>query len=129
MNLGLLFDLLSLLQTCAPEVAPETMAALVRVESGENPYAIGVVGARLKKPPSTEEEAVAAAKTLSELGKNFSLGLTQLNKKNLPALGLTLEQAFDPCENLRAGAKILADCYRRAAKTAAPERALYDALS
>jgi type IV secretion system protein VirB1 len=125
-----LLDLLSLLQTCAPEVAPETMAALVRVESGENPFAIGVVGARLKKQPASLEEAVAAAKRLEELGKNFSVGLAQINKKNLPALGLTTyEKAFDPCENLRAGSKILADCYRRAAKTALPARALTDALS
>jgi type IV secretion system protein VirB1 len=130
MYLGLFLDLLSLLQTCAPEVAPETMAAVVRVESGENPFAIGVVGARLKKQPTTLEEAVAAAKRLTELGKNFSVGLAQINRKNLAALGLTTyEQAFDPCENLRAGAKILADCYRRAKKSAPPERALTDALS
>src|SRR3712207_2307036 len=99
MYIALLLDLLSLLQTCAPEVAPETMAALVRVESGENPFAIGAVGARLKKQPTRLEEAVAAAKKLEELGKNFSLGLAQVNRSNLSALGLTTyEQAFDPCE-------------------------------
>jgi type IV secretion system protein VirB1 len=59
-------------------------------------------------------------------GYNYSLGIVQVNRKNLPIYGLTLEAAFDPCANLRVGGAILEDCYRRAAPSPS---ALTDAFS
>ncbi|EGC99197.1 lytic transglycosylase catalytic, partial [Burkholderia sp. TJI49] len=41
-----------LARACAPNVDPETLAALVRTESGFNPYAIGVVGGHLTRQPA-----------------------------------------------------------------------------
>ena len=38
-----MLDFMVLAQQCAPTVAPQTMAAVVQVESSFNPYAIGVV--------------------------------------------------------------------------------------
>ena len=46
-------------------------------------------------------------------GDNVDMGLAQINSKNLPALGLTVEQVFDPCTNIAAGANILAAGYAR----------------
>ncbi|EPT7341098.1 hypothetical protein ACVR8P_005750 [Pseudomonas aeruginosa] len=43
-----MLDFMVLAQQCAPTVAPQTMAAVVQVESSFNPYAIGVVGGRLR---------------------------------------------------------------------------------
>ena len=43
-------DFNALAQECAPQTAPATLAAIVRTESGFNPYAIGVVGGRLDCP-------------------------------------------------------------------------------
>lgn len=92
------------------------MEHVVRVESAFNPYAIGVVGARLARQPNTLEEAVATAASLERDGYNFSLGLAQVNRHNLEAQGLlSYEEAFSACPNLRAGARILADCHARAA--------------
>jgi type IV secretion system protein VirB1 len=127
-----LLQMSALVHTCAPEIAPETMLALVQVESGGNPLAIGVVGARLKTPPTTVEEALLVTEQLEGLGKNFDVGLAQLNQKYLAKLGLTYELAFDPCENLKAASKVLKDCYQRAKKRSAfveEQTALSDALS
>jgi type IV secretion system protein VirB1 len=111
-----MLDFLALAQACAPTVAPQTMAAVVNVESGYNPYAIGVVGGRLARQPGSLEEALATAKQLSSDGWNFSVGIAQVNRYNLPRYEITYEQAFDPCTNLRIGSKILEECFIRASK-------------
>lgn len=96
-------------------VPMEIMEHVVRVESSFNPYAIGVVGARLERQPRNLEEAVATAVRLEQDGYNFSLGLAQVNRHNLAPQGLSnYEIAFAGCPNLEAGARILADCHARA---------------
>ncbi|MBJ7573601.1 lytic transglycosylase domain-containing protein [Luteimonas sp. MC1828] len=96
-------------------VPAEVMHHIVRVESSYNPYAIGVVGTRLARQPRNLAEAVATARQLERDGFNFSLGLAQVNFHNLAKQGLgNYELAFDPCPNLAAGSRILADCHMRA---------------
>ncbi|WP_416270391.1 lytic transglycosylase domain-containing protein (plasmid) [Burkholderia cepacia] len=109
-------DFLSIAQRCAPQIDPTTMAAIVRTESGFNPYAIGVVHGRLRRQPLSAAEAVATARALKETGWNFSVGLAQVNRENWPAYGMTPENAFEPCRNLAAGAAILHSCFSAAAK-------------
>ncbi len=109
--------LAALIQTCAPMVAPSTMASVITVESGVNPYAIGVVGGRLVRQPQNQAEAVATVEMLEQLGMNYSVGIAQVNKKNFKAYGLTLESAFDPCRNLTAGGRILHACYMNSLRT------------
>jgi type IV secretion system protein VirB1 len=111
-----MFDFLVLAHECAPTVAPQTMAAIINVESGKNPYAIGVVGGRLERQPKNHQEAIATAKALTNNGWNFSIGVAQVNRYNLPKYAISLEQAFDACTNIRIGSKILEDCYVRATK-------------
>jgi type IV secretion system protein VirB1 len=105
----------ALAHQCAPNISPVTLQALVKTESGFNPYAIGVVGGHLARQPKSRAEAVATAKALDARGINFSMGLGQVNKNNLAGHGLTYETVFDACANLQAGGNILADCYHRAA--------------
>ena len=105
---------LSLALACAPHVHIETAQALVAIESSFNPWAIGVVGARLERQPGNEAEAVATARALQEGGWNFSVGLAQINVGNLARLSLTLEEGFDPCRNLTAMQSVLLSCFDRA---------------
>ncbi|RDK01135.1 lytic transglycosylase domain-containing protein [Paraburkholderia lacunae] len=105
---------LTLAQQCAPAVAPATTAAVVRVESGFNPYAIGVVHGRLQRQPVNLGEAVATARALDAAGWNYSAGLAQVNRSNWSHFGLTPETVFDPCRNLAASAAILQGCFERA---------------
>ena len=118
-----------LAKACAPGVHHDTLQAIARVESGFNPYAIGVVKGALKRQPRTHAEAVAAAKMLHAQGRNFSMGLAQINKYNLPKYGLNYETVFDPCKNLNAGAQILTDCFNRAEGGKVSQTALQKAFS
>ncbi|MES2899565.1 MAG: lytic transglycosylase domain-containing protein [Pseudomonadota bacterium] len=118
-----MFDFLALAQTCAPAVHPDTMRRLVQVESSFNPYAIGVVGGRLARQPRSHAEALAAVRLLERQGMNYSVGLAQVNMKNFPAYGLSATTMFDPCSNLRAGSRILAECFGRAQRARPTERA------
>ena len=114
---------------CAPLVHLGTAQALVAVESGFNPYAIGVVGGVLQRQPRNRAEALATARQLQAGGWNFSVGLAQINQRNLERLGLTTLAAFDPCQNLRAMQTVLSECFARTAVEAPPQAALRQALS
>jgi len=109
-------EFMTLAEQCAPAVHPTTMAAVVRVESSFNPYAIGVVAGRLERQPRTKAEAVATAKSLEAAGFNFSVGVGQVNRYNLAKYGLSYDSAFEPCHNLRAASLILKECYDRASR-------------
>lgn len=116
----------ALAKACAPSVHVATLQAIVRTESGFNPYAIGVVGGSVKQPTNFTE-AVETVNKLHEQGKNFSMGLAQVNRHNLSKYGLDYKKVFDPCLNLKAGAEILAECFSRA--SGKPQEALQKALS
>ena len=103
-----------LAEQCGSTVHPATLQAVARVESKFNPYVIGVVGGALKKQPETLSEAIAAANKLHREGRNFSMGLMQINKKNLAHFGLNYETVFHPCKNVATGAAILSECFKRA---------------
>jgi type IV secretion system protein VirB1 len=110
-------DFMTLAQQCAPRVSPATMAAIVRTESSFNPYAIGVVHARLLRQPASLEEATATVRALEAGGWDYSVGLAQVNRANWSRYGMSVQNAFDPCLNLAAGAAILQDCYAQARKS------------
>lgn len=123
-------DFVDLSAQCAPNVAPQTMAAIVSVESSHNPYAIGVVDGRLVRQPRSRAEAIATALQLERQGKNFSMGMAQVNRHNLPRYNVTYAQIFDVCTNLRVGARILEECYQRAMPLkGSPQAALRAAFS
>ena len=89
-------DFSALAAECAPWVAPQTLAAIVRTESGFRPYAIGVNnGFRLIRQPVSREEAIVTARWLIDHGYNIDLGLGQINSANLTRLNLSIEDAFD----------------------------------
>lgn len=124
----------SLAARCAPDISPLTMAYIVAHESGNNPYFINVNrGASLKRQPQSEAEAVeVASRLIKNLKKEESIdmGLTMINSNNFSSLGITVEQVFKPCINLRASQTILKDCYSTALKSNPPgQAALRHALS
>lgn len=124
-------DFMMLAQQCAPMVAPRTLMTIVRAESGFRPYAIGVNGkSRLTRQPQTQAEAIAVAINLIGKGISIDLGLAQINSANLPVLGLSIEDAFDPCKNLNAAARLLQSDYQRALSAGyLGDKALVAALS
>jgi type IV secretion system protein VirB1 len=93
-------------------VPAAVMRHVVEVESGFNPYAIGVVGGRLERQPQNLGEALATVHMLEAQGYNFSVGLGQVNRFNLGKYGLdSYEKAFSVCSNLSVASRILSECY------------------
>jgi type IV secretion system protein VirB1 len=121
----------ALASTCAPSVHVRTLSAVVRAESAVHPYAIHINGRRsLSRHPSTERDAVDLAEKLLGRGERIDVGLGQISSGNVKRLGLSLEQAFNPCENLRAAALVLTSCYERGvAVFGEGQAALHAALS
>jgi type IV secretion system protein VirB1 len=103
-----------LLQSCAPNIGPRTMTAIVHVESGGNRFAVRDNTLDRAFYPKSTDEAVRLANYLLGKHHNLDLGISQLNSANLPGLGMSVRQTFNPCDNLRGGASILAGDYRRA---------------
>lgn len=116
---------------CAAAINIRTLGSLVRQESRANPFAININGAKaLDHQPTTQAEAMATAQALLAQGDNIDVGLGQINSRNFQWLGLSLAQLFDPCENLRAAAQVLSDCYARGvAVSGQGQDALHAALS
>jgi type IV secretion system protein VirB1 len=109
-------DLEQWVAQCAPQISVVTMMAIVRVESGGNPYALNINGPKqLAHQPQSSVEAISKASWLIAHGQSVDMGLAQVNSSNLNRLGVTVEQMFDPCANLAAGARILTSYYGSAA--------------
>ncbi len=105
------------------------MSAVVRVESGGDQLALHDNTSRRSFAPDGPEEAAAWANQLIALGHSVDVGLSQINSANLPGLRLSVEAAFEPCTNLRAGATILGGDYAAASQRFGPgQRALRHAL-
>jgi len=97
------------------------MVAIIRTESGFNPLALHVNGDfRLPAAPRTVAAATGWAEWLIQRGYSVDMGLMQINSRNLGMLHMTVAEAFDPCRNLSAGARILTANYLQAAKAAGP---------
>lgn len=151
---------LEMMAACAPNVAPTTLERIIAVESAGQPLAINanvkwvntkdkdgnpvmVVTANGKTKPErkkvtfkspiaikTVQDAVTVAYMAIEAGHSVDLSYMQVNSKNLNALGYSVEDMFDPCKNLAAGARVLTAFYASALpKYKTEQAALKAALS
>lgn len=103
---------LALAMQCAPSIHPDTSHDVARIESSFNPYAIGVVGQK-GYMPRTKEEALSIVDRLKKEGKNYSVGLMQINHANFKKQETNADALFDPCKNLLIFEKIITECYQR----------------
>jgi len=93
-----------------PGAFAERLVAIAGRESGRDPLAIGIDPDPAHGLPassvraSTPAEAAAYARTLIAQGRHIGLGLMQISDAQLARHGLTIENAFDACRNMRAGA-------------------------
>ena len=107
-------DLLTLIATCVPMVAPTTMKAIVLEESRGHPYAIHDGETHRALFPRSRDEAVATARDLIDAGTRIDAGLAQINSENWAWLGLDPVSVFDPCTNLAAAETVLIGTYTTA---------------
>ena len=134
----------ALAQRCAADVPAITLRAIARAESAFRPYALSLNypkrtaaeqglhggGMFLARQPRTLDEARAWTRYLVNRGKTVSIGLLQINSEHAANFGLTWDQLFDPCTNMRIGAHLLRAYYRQAAAVLGDgQQALQFALS
>jgi type IV secretion system protein VirB1 len=106
-----------------------TLRAIARAESGFYPYALSIDYPRriarehgfkdgeifLARQPKNLEEAQMWTHWLLQTGQSVSIGLVQISTQHALGLGLSVDQLFDPCTNVHAGARILKEKYQRSA--------------
>lgn len=121
--------ILGLASQCAPNVAPQTVAAIVQTESRGLPFALNVNGARQPARQRNAADAAATAQRYVAAGYSVDLGLGQINSRNMRRLGLTWTTVFDPCTNIAALGRVLSENFRSVAEGRHPQTALRLALS
>jgi type IV secretion system protein VirB1 len=122
--------LANLLNACAPSVGERTMHAIIAVETGGHPYEIGDNTAHVSYAPRSRSEAITWADYLLARHHNVDLGIAQINSANLPHLGMSVAEAFDPCKNVAAASQVLMYAYQGAIERFGPgQYALRRAIS
>jgi len=96
-----------LASACALGVAVETLSAIVCTESGFDPFSFLDNTTGRSYRPQDQAEAHRLAQPLLAAGHSIDAGLMGINVTNWKWLELTVETAFDPCQNIRAGATVL----------------------
>lgn len=98
-------------------------------ESGLDPLALHDNTTDRKEDAGSRRQATSDAARWVERGDSVDIGLMQINSANLPALGLSVTTALDPCASMAAGAAILRAAYGGGGTPADRQAALLIALS
>jgi len=104
-----------LVQQCASEIATEAVVPLVVTESGGDDLAINVNRGPRVRAGSIAEGAALVRRYMAQ-GYTVDVGLAQINSANFARLGVSIEQAFDPCTNLRLASSLLQEGYGLASR-------------
>ncbi len=105
----------TLAQQCAPEIATEAFVPIVVTESGGDSLQINVnKGPRVRA--GSVAEGAAIVRRYIAAGYSVDVGLAQINSANFARLGVTVEQAFDPCTNLHLASAVLQQSYSLASR-------------
>ena len=104
-----------LAQQCASEVATEAVVPLVVTESGGDDLSINVNRGPRVRAGSIAEGAALVRRYMAQ-GYTVDVGLAQINSANFARLGVSVEQVFDPCTNLRLASSMLQEGYSLASR-------------
>jgi type IV secretion system protein VirB1 len=100
---------------CAPAVALELLAGIAQVESSLRPMAFRD-GTEMAVVRSAGEGVAAAAGALDQ-GREIGVGLFGISDQNARSAGLSIADAFEPCNNFR-----IAEAVFKAERLAAEKR-------
>ncbi|WP_242734304.1 lytic transglycosylase domain-containing protein [Xanthomonas translucens] len=119
---------MTLIVACSIGVHPQTVQAIIKHESGGNPYAINNQARSFY--PTRLEDAQRIAVEQVRAGRSTDVGLMQVNSQHLRKFGVTPKDLLEPCTNIRIGTTILRQDYAQTwAKYRAEKPALLGALS
>ena len=125
----LMLDLVSLVKECAPQVSVSTMLAVIKTESNGQPFIINDNSIKKSFVFNDKNKAIETAYILIRKNHNLDFGLTQINLKNAQKYHLTLNEIFDPCENIKFGGLILTNAYLKNSKNNDSQSALLKSFS
>ncbi|MBO9101872.1 MULTISPECIES: type IV secretion system lytic transglycosylase VirB1 [Rhizobium] len=96
---------------CAPSVAPSTLAAIAQVESRFDPLTAhdNTTGETLLWQNQAQAKQIVTDRL--DARHSLDVGLMQINSRNFSMLGLTPEEALQPCTSLSAAANLLGSRY------------------
>ncbi len=109
-----------LAQQCAPTVAPRTLAAIVKVESGGDPLAMWDNTTGKRYLPATVPQAQSILSALMAEGHQVDVGIGQVDTENFARYGLNTRNVFNACTNLHVAGEILQSAYRQSESTYGP---------
>lgn len=102
-------------QSCAPMIEVQTLAGVISLESGFQPFAIRInSGKPLAAQPTSKAEAIELATSLVADHQDVQIGLGGISVEELRKLELSISEGFEPCLNLKATATLLNGYYRLA---------------
>ena len=122
-------DFAGLAARCAPGVPVWVLRGVARTESDFHPWMLHDNSTRASDSPASLAAAETEAAAWMAEGHSVDLGLMQINTANLPALGMTIGTALDPCASLAGGAAVLRAAYGVGPVDASQQAALLMALS
>jgi type IV secretion system protein VirB1 len=122
-------DFMTLASRCAPSVPAAMLEAVARTESGLDSLALQDDTTGRKVQGENLDIAVVKARRWLVRGDSVDIGLMQINSGNLSALGMSVQDALDPCASLAGGAAILRAAYGGGDTRAEQQTALLMALS
>lgn len=122
-------DFATLAAHCAPGVPVWVLRGVARTESDFDPLMLHDNSTHASDSPVSLTAAEAQAAAWMAEGHSVDLGLMQINAANLPALGMTIGAALDPCASLAGGATVLRAAYGAEPVDAGQQAALLMALS
>lgn len=141
LNVALADGMEALMLRCAPQVHPKTLGAIVHQESRGRAFVISDDGpanlpwsvrrSMLRSfDPVSKDEAANLVDSLTKQGHMVGIGLTQIGSRHLARMGVSVQDALDPCTNLRLGAQVLVEFHAEAVKRYSdPQKALLAAIS
>ncbi|WP_297491923.1 lytic transglycosylase domain-containing protein [Acidocella sp.] len=122
-------DFATLAARCAPGVPERVLRGVARTESNFYPWMLHDNSTHFSVSPASPAAAEAQATAWIAEGHSVDLGLMQINNANLPALGMTIGAALDPCASLAGGAAVLRAAYGAGPVGSGQQAALLMALS
>ncbi len=100
-----------LVKTCAPDLSEATAYVLAKELSDLQPWSVGIIGGSVIAS-DCPKGAVALLESLRRKGKSVSIGLFQLSEPVVRAMGVSADEALDPCRNIALFSNYLMDRYK-----------------
>jgi hypothetical protein len=106
---------IALAERCAPGVQINELTAIVRQASGFQPFVLSTVEGRkaIAVQATSKAEAIGLATEMTMAGQRVRIGLAGVDSRDLDRLKVSLADAFEPCPNIKAAARLMSEDPRR----------------